>query len=195
MLNEEKTNCRADMTKRRTTRIPSTDSHHSRPHGGAVQYSDEESEETHIDTVGDNEDIDNGDVDDDEDEDEDDDEDEVIEIKTPSRRSSSSSLNDAAAAAFMPSTEIRISDEFVQEQLGQKPPVQAPHEETEGESSESGAGTGSGSSSADKPLEFLARSLSWRVRTRTRARYDRTHRPDHIEGRGERRGGAGAWYD
>ena len=50
--------------------------HHSRPHDGAAQYSDEESEETHIDTVRDDEDVDNGDVDD---EDEDDDEDEVID--------------------------------------------------------------------------------------------------------------------
>lgn len=46
-------------------------------------------EEAHIDTVRDDIDIENGDVDDDEDEDED----EVVEIKTPSRRSSSSSLN------------------------------------------------------------------------------------------------------
>ena len=53
--------------------------HHSRPHDWAAQYSDEESEETHIDTVRDDEDVD---------EDEDEDEDEVIEIKTPSRRSS-----------------------------------------------------------------------------------------------------------
>ena len=66
--------------------------HHSRPHDGAAQYSDEESEETHIDTVRDDEDVDNGDVDDE-------DEDEVVEIKTPSRSSSSSSLNDAADAA------------------------------------------------------------------------------------------------
>ena len=113
--------------------------HHSRPHDWAAQYSDEESEETHIDTVRDDEDVD---------EDEDEDEDEVIEIKTPSRRSSSSSLNDAADAALRPSTDIHISEEFVQEQLGQKPPVHAPHDETEGESSESGTGTGSGSSSA-----------------------------------------------
>ena len=133
------------MMKRRTTRIPSTDSHHSRPHGGAIQYSDEESEETHIDTVGDDEDIDNGDVD--EDEDEDDSEDELIEIKTPSRRSSSS-LNGAADAALKPRMEIHVSDEFVQEQLGQKPPVRAAHEEIESESSESGASSGLGSRSA-----------------------------------------------
>ena len=65
--------------------------HHPRPHDGAVQYSDEESEEAHINIVGDDEDVDNGDVDDDEDQDEDDDEDEVIETKTPSRRLPSSS--------------------------------------------------------------------------------------------------------
>ena len=74
-------------------------------------------EEAHIDTVRDDEDIDNGDVDDDED----DDEDEVIEIKMASRRSSSSSLNSAADVALRSSTEIHISDEFIQEQLGQKP--------------------------------------------------------------------------
>lgn len=57
-----------------------------RPHDGAVQYSDEGSEEAHIDIVGDDEDVDNGDVDDDQDQDEDEDEDEVIEIKMPLRR-------------------------------------------------------------------------------------------------------------
>ena len=97
--------------------------HHPRPHDGAVQYSDEESEEAHINIVGDDEDVDNGDVDDDQYQNEDDDEDEVIETKTPLRRLSSSSLNSAADAALRPSTEIRISTEFVQEQLSQKPPV------------------------------------------------------------------------
>ena len=123
--------------------------HHSRPHDGAVavQYhSDAESDEAHIDTVGDDEDVDNGDVVDDEDEDED--EDEVIEIKTPSRPSSSSSLNGAAETALRPSAEIHTSNEFLQEQLGQKPPVQVPHDETKGESSEPGAGKGTGLSSA-----------------------------------------------
>ena len=72
--------------------LPPHQHHHSRPYDGAAQYSDEESEETHIDAVRDDEDVDNGDVDDE-------DEDEVIEIKTPSRSSSSSSLNDAADAA------------------------------------------------------------------------------------------------
>ena len=76
----------------------------------------------HIDTVRDDKDIENGDVDDDEDE--------VVEIKTPSPPSSSSSLNGAADAALKMSTEIHISDEFVQEQPGQKPPVQVPHDET-----------------------------------------------------------------
>ena len=88
----------------------------------------------------DDKDIENSDVDDDEDD--------VVEIKTPSRRSSSSSLNGAADAALKLSTEIHISDEFVQEQPGQKPPVQVPHDETKGESSEPGAGKGTGLSSA-----------------------------------------------
>ena len=86
-------------------------------------------EEAHIDTVRDDEYVDNGDMNDDEDED--DDQDEVIEIKTPSRPSSSSSLDDAADAALRPSTEIHISDKFIQERLGQKRPVQSPHDETE----------------------------------------------------------------
>ena len=101
-------------------------------------------EEAHIDTVRDDKDIENGDVDDDEDEDED----EVVEIKTPSRRSSSSSLNGAAETALRPSAEIHTSNEFLQEQLRQKPPVQVPHDETKGESSEPGAGKGTGLSSA-----------------------------------------------
>ena len=67
--------------------------HNPRPHDGAVQYSDEESEEAHIDIVGDDEDVHNGDVDDDQDQDQDDDEDEVVEIKMPSRRLSLSSLS------------------------------------------------------------------------------------------------------
>ena len=79
-------------------------------------------EEAHIDTVRDDEYVDNGNMNDDEDED--DDQDEVIEIKTPSRPSSSSSLDDAADAALRPSTEIHISDKFIQERLGQKRPVQ-----------------------------------------------------------------------
>ena len=77
-------------------------------------------EEAYINTVRDNEDIDKGDVDDDED-----DEDE----ETPSCPLSSSSLNGAADAALRPSTEIHISTKFVQEQLRQKPPVQAPHDD------------------------------------------------------------------
>ena len=77
--------------------------HHPRPHDGTVQYSDEESEEAHID--------------------------EVIESKISSRRLSSFSLNGAADAALRPSTEIHISTKFVQEQLRQKPPVQAPHDD------------------------------------------------------------------
>ena len=58
-------------------------------------------EEAHIDTVRDDKDIENGDVDDDEDEDED----EVVEIS-----SSSSSLDGAADATLRPSAEIHISD-------------------------------------------------------------------------------------
>ena len=89
VLNEEKTNCRADATKRRMTRVPSTG---SRTHTitldlmmGLSNFR-MKNEEADIDTVGDDEDVDNGDVEDDEDED--DDEDEVVEIKSPSRRSS-----------------------------------------------------------------------------------------------------------
>ena len=98
--------------------------HHSRPHDGvvAVQYhSDEESDEAHIDTVGDDEDVDNGDMVDDEDEDED--EDEVKVIKTPSRPSSPSSP--LTAQSTPPSGRARryTSHEFVKEQLRQKPPV------------------------------------------------------------------------
>ena len=143
VLNEEKTNCRADATKRRMTRVPSTGSRaHTITLGLVMGLSNirMKNEEVHIDAVRDDKDIENGEVDDDEDE--------VVEIKTPSPPSSSSSLNGAAETALRPSAEIHTSNEFLQEQLGQKPPVQVPHNETKGESSEPGAGKGTGLSSA-----------------------------------------------
>ena len=118
-----------------------------RPHDGAVQYSDEGSEEAHIDIVGD-EDVDNGDVDDDQDQDQDNDEDEVKEIKTPSRPSSPSPP--LTAQSTPPSVRARrytSPTSSSRSNLGRSLPC-TPHDETECELSESYAGTGSGSSSA-----------------------------------------------
>ena len=60
-----------------------------------------------------------------------------------------------------------ISDEFIQVQLVQKPPMQVPHDETEGDLSESGAGTASGSSSAAPGQPHYARSSRIRCTKRS----------------------------